>query len=600
MLSYENNTEENYKSNKGKSIEYSNSSKTSKINNEDDISHSINNPILIQLLAFGYDPIYSKRIIEYFHPNRIEEALNYLSIDQGVIQHRYIKNKNINNITCYICGKRKEIHLDYIPENEEEDIKFSNNPIIIHKNKFKKINIYKDIEINNIKYNFNQQKICEICSELFIPNNQNTVKECGHSYCNSCWYDFFSVKIQENQLTSIKCLNNECQKKLNDTFIMNLLNNNNELIKKYNKYKLEYEILNNPNKKSCPFPNCDSYLELKNPKVKNVTCLNNHTFCFFCLQKPHRKLPCKEKLDKSIIEFSKKNFVKRCPNCYIVTEKNSGCNHIICAKCKYQWCWLCNEKYTYEHYLEGKCRGYQFFRPKDENEIQLAFEGKINLRDSQRQEDINYNLETGRILRRGNLRDIPHFEHNIRYNCCKTSLTFFIYLIFGHSFYSLKSMPYNFMRKKLTKILIYSFYFFMEISYFLQIIFFNIVMLLPYLINHGFNNFIHYCINFNRYSRQTKIYYSILLIVLNLFFGGFIYMLLILYNIDQRPKKYVQMVFVLISAIFLIIYFPLQLLVNLMIFIYLIIKERSHILSKLNGIIVFLTGVHFIRDIELI
>jgi len=172
-------------------------------------------------------------------------------------------------------------------------------------------------------------------------------------------------------LTSIKCLNYKCQEKLSDKFIMHLLNNNNELIKKYNKYKLEYEILNNPNKKSCPFPNCDSYLELKNPKVKNVTCLNNHTFCFFCLQKPHGKLPCKEKLDKSIIEFAKKNFVKRCPNCYIVTEKNSGCNHIICAKCKYQWCWLCNEKYTYEHYSKENA--------KDINFLDLKMKMKFNL-----------------------------------------------------------------------------------------------------------------------------------------------------------------------------------------------------------------------------
>ena len=38
-------------------------------------------------------------------------------------------------------------------------------------------------------------------------------------------------------------------RKLNDEFIIHLLNNNNELIKKYKKYKLEYEILNNPNKK---------------------------------------------------------------------------------------------------------------------------------------------------------------------------------------------------------------------------------------------------------------------------------------------------------------------------------------------------------------
>jgi len=62
MLSYEKNAKENYKSNEGKSIEYNYSSKTSKINNESDISHSLNNPILNQLLTFGYDPIYSKRI----------------------------------------------------------------------------------------------------------------------------------------------------------------------------------------------------------------------------------------------------------------------------------------------------------------------------------------------------------------------------------------------------------------------------------------------------------------------------------------------------------------------------------------------------------
>ena len=93
-----------------------------------------------------------------------------------------------------------------------------------------------------------------------------------------------------------------------------------------------------------------------------------------------------------MIEFEKNNFVKKCPNCNIITEKSYGCNYMTCTKYKYQQCWLCNGKYTYEHYLEGKCKGYQFFRSKDENEIQLAFEGKIKLRDSQRQEDINYDI----------------------------------------------------------------------------------------------------------------------------------------------------------------------------------------------------------------
>ena len=65
---------------------------------------------------------------------------------------------------------------------------------------------------------------------------------------------------------------------MTDDFIINLINNNIELIEKYKKYELE--ILKNTNKKNCPFPNCDSYLELKDPKNKDVTCLNNHTFVF--------------------------------------------------------------------------------------------------------------------------------------------------------------------------------------------------------------------------------------------------------------------------------------------------------------------------------
>jgi len=126
---------------------------------------------------------------------------------------------------------------------------------------------------------------------------------------------------------------------------------------------------------------------------------------------------------------------------------------MTCTKCKYQWCWLCNGKYTYEHYLEGKCKGYQFFRPQDKNEIQLAFEGKIKLRDSQRQEDINYDIildifETGRHLphhqRRRDIRDRFNHEFIRRYSCGKTAFILFIYLIIGHTFYSFVNVPERF------------------------------------------------------------------------------------------------------------------------------------------------------------
>ena len=41
-------------------------------------SNNINNSIINQLNEFGYNPLYSKRIFLYYHPQNIEDALNYL------------------------------------------------------------------------------------------------------------------------------------------------------------------------------------------------------------------------------------------------------------------------------------------------------------------------------------------------------------------------------------------------------------------------------------------------------------------------------------------------------------------------------------------
>ena len=228
----------------------SNISKSDENNNSKILNSSINdNPIRTQLIEFGYNKIYSKRIIQYFHPNNIEEALDYFSENQGIIQHRFIKDRNANNSICYICGEKKEIHLDYIPDKNPKIIKSigfkkninynnnsNNNEIIIRFNDFddnNKKNIQKKkIKVTNEDLDLTNQNICEICSEMFVYKKENTVPKCGHSFCNSCLYDFLSVQIQENKLSAIKCLDYYCKEKISDKFIINLLNNDNELIKK--------------------------------------------------------------------------------------------------------------------------------------------------------------------------------------------------------------------------------------------------------------------------------------------------------------------------------------------------------------------------------
>ena len=418
-------------------------------------SISLNNSIINQLIDLGINEKYAKRIFLYYHPLDLYEALDYFYSNDGIIQHRFIENKNKSNNECYFCGEKKEIHLGYIPNdnNDNDDIQYVDSENKLNKSnidnniKENEEDIKKSIKNEDIKLDVEPQNICEVCNENFIPNEHNKIEKCGHSFCNDCWFQYLSIKIEENKIFSIKCLEDKCEEKLTDDFIFQLLNNDENLIKKYKRYKFEYEIINDPNKKFCPFPNCDSYLELKDIRNKDVKCLNNHSFCFLCLKEPHGKLPCEQNLDSSMIEFAKNNFIKFCPNCHILTEKTTGCNHINCTKCNYKWCWLCNENYIdVNHYKNGKCKGLQFFRPENEYDIKLAFEGKIQLSDSQIQIDeevfeniININIDDSFDVNE----DLPSLENELSRESiinkkkifCSKFLWFLYYFFLGYHNY---------------------------------------------------------------------------------------------------------------------------------------------------------------------
>ena len=635
------------------------------------------NPIINQLIEFGYDKNYSKRVFHYFHPDDLEEALNYMAIDNGIIQHRFVKDKrNLNNKLCFICNENEEIHLkelnfinsnnsintfNFINNNEnnyyskdriesiesiKENINNSNSNKILNintkknnltnlqenednkvseiiiknknennlnigihsikkinedingttknlkklsfkmgvsnpnketipnkiseneksspselsdssvfyksrnKSKFDSINnssserifFTKNIKNNmesknkivtyNIKKyiinskNYNdsekdveeEKKECPICGEEFIVNGKNKVKKCGHAFCDGCWYDFLSIKIKENKLPSIKCLDYNCDSKLSDEFIINLLNSDTNLIKKYKKYKIELEVINDPNKKLCPFPNCDSFLELKELQHKYIKCKNNHTFCFLCLKEPHGNLPCNEKMDESMVEFAKNNFVKKCPNCGVVIEKKDGCNHITCAKCQYQWCWLCNEKYESDHFDTGKCKGFQFFKQKNEYEIKLMMEGKINsneLSPSQRQSEGEDRVDR-LVIQLRNLRfeldnDSNDFDINSNFQesfnnsqniSVQSEINFYelylneslfkkIFIIFHFIFFgNILIIKRNLFRSPIICIIL-------NIPLFFPLIYINIISLLLILIFSGFKELIEIILNKN-------------------------------------------------------------------------------------------------------
>ena len=495
------------------------------------------NPIFLQLEEFGYDNVYSRRVLYYLQPEDLEEALNYMSIENGIIQHRFVHDRDISNNKCYLCGEEKKIHLNELynniilsnNENNNANIKNSlkyqedkreennlnqndnqNNYLITINNtktdlinslrettekekdelsifgyKTQKKNIKEQIfnSITKPEIKNNEKMInCEICNELFLAYKRTKVEKCGHAFCSDCWFDSLSIKIQENKLPSIKCLDYKCKEKLSDDFIINILSRDINLLKKYKRYKLELEIINSPNKKLCPYPDCDSYLELKDILNKDVTCKNNHTYCFECLKKPHGKLPCNEDIDKSLADYAINNFVKKCPKCGIIIEKSNGCNHITCTQCGYQWCWLCNEKYNILHFQEGKCKGFQFFKPKNAYEIKLLMEGKINLDDlSLSQRQYNYNFYENNLDIEYPIEEPIHFDNIITDNFRVTDeiinegpdnhKSILLYILLGNFYYINKFLQINNKYLKNVQKIIYSL---LYISFFFHFIISNI------------------------------------------------------------------------------------------------------------------------------
>ena len=632
-----------------------NNNEINNINNRSKLFQSTiaqDNPIVIQLTEFGYDPIYSRRVFHYLHPQNLDEALNYMAINNGIIQHRFVRNNRntISDDLCYICFEERERHLgesnirnnfvqngqhknnieikinniNSIPNNVniENDLKISVNSNLdknLNINRITKIQSEKNSSFGESKNDFsfssknseiknkiikinknNDEKIeikddCEICGDKYIINKKNKVEKCGHSFCEGCWFDFLSVKINENQLPSIKCLNYECKEKLSDEFIINLLNFDFNLIRKYKKYKLELEIINDPNKKMCPYPNCNSYLELKQIRNKDVTCLNNHTYCFICLKKPHGKLPCNKDIDSEIREYAQNNFVKKCPKCSIITEKNSGCNHITCTKCQHQWCWLCNEKYTQNHYKEGKCKGFQFFQPKNDYDIKLVMEGKINsneLSNSQRQFDMQP-FEEDDFPRDRPLRGMHrhhHFDDDEFYfprrrprfmneeerierdynelSVCKKIRRILLYIFFGHIYHITNCI------RRLPTFIIYAIYFLFNLVFSFHLILINIIMFIPILLAFGFKKLI--VGKLNRYIR------NFILVIFYLFMGQFIIIL-----IKWKTKiedcsfsngiKILLITLIIFPCLFmtLIILFPCRLFCNIIFIIILLLYDGN-------------------------
>ena len=331
----------------------------------------------IELLkSMGFDKKMINKIYVLLRPENIERAIDYMTEIDGVYQHNFVNNINQkeNNI-CFICKKPKKNHLDYIPEELLIDAQIDNNQI---NNRQLSNNIQISEGINKIieenkKDNIDDDFLldeCQVCYDELTKEDKDLNKiKCGHLFCSPCWFNYLKTLILEAKVDNISCMDHGCKEIMTEDFILKHISKDDNLILKYNKFKKRAEIIKDKDKKLCPNPDCDSFLKKSNSS-KYVQCQNGHKYCFDCLNPPHGKNPCEQKLEKQFMKWKKGKRVKRCPRCQMYTEKNEGCNHMSCINCKYQWCWICEEKYIYGHYNSGRCKGQQFTKADNLRDIE--------------------------------------------------------------------------------------------------------------------------------------------------------------------------------------------------------------------------------------
>ncbi|XP_068942263.1 ankyrin repeat and IBR domain-containing protein 1 isoform X2 [Petaurus breviceps papuanus] len=255
--------------------------------------------------------------------------------------------------------------------------------------------------------------LCDICMCNISVFEDPVDMPCGHDFCRSCWEAFLNLKIQEGEAHNIFCPAYECFQLVPVDVIESVVSK--EMDKRYLQFDIKAFVENNPAIKWCPTAGCERAVRLTKQgsdtsgsdslsfpllSAPAVDCGKGHLFCWECLGEAHEPCDCqtwKNWLQK-ITEMKPEELVgvseayedaanclwlltnsKPCANCKSPIQKNEGCNHMQCAKCKYDFCWICLEEWKKHSSSTGgyyRCTRYEVIQHVEEQSKEMTVEAE--------------------------------------------------------------------------------------------------------------------------------------------------------------------------------------------------------------------------------
>jgi len=212
---------------------------------------------------------------------------------------------------------------------------------------------------------------CLICFDEVLVKDI-VFASCKHNFCVTCWNGYLETKVKDGEVLKLNCPYPKCRRPVERKEIKARLSP--EMFEKFNRFYTQAQLSLNPNARWCPTPNCDQVMfgSKLDPRLKCPKCA--HEICFRCNHDWHTG-SC-ERAARGLVGYAADRAafaayalvanIKPCPKCRAPIEKNEGCNHMTCQRCRYEFCWMCRGKYGSHHYewwnLWG-CPGGQFAGP---------------------------------------------------------------------------------------------------------------------------------------------------------------------------------------------------------------------------------------------
>ncbi|PAV70394.1 hypothetical protein WR25_06430 [Diploscapter pachys] len=189
---------------------------------------------------------------------------------------------------------------------------------------------------------------CEVCA---CDHRKETMRQlnCGHKFCILCWRAHIENRLSDGIASRIDCMHSTCRSLCTPAFVLDVLSDKPALRAKYENFLFRDYVESHPHLKFCSGKDCPVVVFSKEKKAKRVTCTNCQTsFCVRCGYDYHAPTRCdviRKWLIKCADDSETANYIsahtKDCPQCHSCIEKNGGCNHMQCAKCRHHFCWMC-------------------------------------------------------------------------------------------------------------------------------------------------------------------------------------------------------------------------------------------------------------------